>query len=68
MLTHPAPRKNGLPRPLKLTKPAGHKGAKLTIDYTDYAQHLGLEWENEGKAFHLVFCTACDFLVCRETI
>ena len=23
---------------------------------------------NEGKAFHLVFCTACDYLVCRKTI
>ena len=40
------PRKNGLPRPAKskpcpapqeLTKPAGRSGAKLTIDYTDYA-------------------------------
>ena len=29
---------------------------------------LPLEWGNEGKAFHLVFCTACDYLVCRKTI
>ena len=65
----PAEKEAAPPRPAKLTKPAGHKGAKLTIDYTDYANTFGLiEWGNGGKAFHVVFCTACDFLVCRETI
>ena len=53
---HPAPRKNRLPRPAppcekqalphpapqKLTKPAGRGGAKLTVDYTDYAHTFGL--------------------------
>ena len=30
------------PRPVKLTKPAGRNGAKLTVDYTDYAHTFGL--------------------------
>ena len=45
----PPPRKNALPylapphpTPQKLTKPAGRNGAKLTVDYTDYALPFGL--------------------------
>ena len=36
--------KQALPRPApqKLTKPAGRDGAKLTVDYTDYAHTFGL--------------------------
>ena len=30
------------PAPQKLTKPAGRSGAKLTIDYTEYAHIFGL--------------------------
>ena len=30
------------PAPQKLTKPAGRNGAKLTVDYTDYAHTFGL--------------------------
>ena len=30
------------PAPQKLTKPAGRNGAKLTIDFTDYAHTFGL--------------------------
>ena len=68
--TPPGPRKNGpCPAPQKLTKTAGRNGAKLTVDNTDYAHTFGLtEWGNEGKAVHLVFCTAFDYLVCRKTI
>ena len=32
----------GAPRPVKLTKPAGRNGAKLTVDCTDYAHTFGL--------------------------
>ena len=54
----PAPRKNRLPRPAntkpcpapqKLTKPAGRDGAKLTVDYTDYAHTFGLRMEKKMK-------------------
>ena len=40
----PPRRKQALPRPApqKLTKPAGCSGAKLTINYTDYAHIFGL--------------------------
>ena len=45
-LPRPAPprKKKALPRPApqKLTKPAGRSGAKLTVDYTDYAHTFGL--------------------------
>ena len=30
------------PAPQKLTKPAERDGAKLTVDYTDYAHTFGL--------------------------
>ena len=35
----PAPRKNRLPRPAKLTKSAGRSGAKLTADSIDTPFH-----------------------------
>ena len=40
----PPREKQALPRPApqKLTKPAGRDGAKLTVDYTDYAHAFGL--------------------------
>ena len=33
------------PTPQKLTKPAGRDGAKLTVDYTEYAHTFGLRVE-----------------------
>ena len=58
----PPHEKRALPHRAEIDKTHGAQhGAKLTIDYTDYAR-------NEGKAFHLVFRTACDYLVCRKTI
>ena len=31
-------------------------------------KHYQGQHRDEGKAFHLVFCRACDYLVCRKTI
>ena len=59
---HPALRKNRVPRPAKsktcpvpqkLTKPAGRNGAKLTIDYTDYALPFGLRVGKCRKSFFI---------------
>ena len=35
--------------PQKLTKPAGRNGAKLTVDYTDYAHTFGLRMGEKMK-------------------
>ena len=71
--------KNGLPRPEK-SKPCPtppHKNWQNRRDAAGQSwlqitqimpTHLGLEWGNEGKSFHLVFCTACDYLVCRKNL
>ena len=61
--TRPAPQKTVLapPRPVKLTKPAGRSGAKLTADSTDGPFSLRLlEEERVGKYFHLTLCTDCS--------
>ena len=54
MLAPPRPApprgKTGCPAPQKLTKPAGRNGAKLTIDYTDYADTYGLRVEKRRKS------------------
>ena len=62
-LPRPAPprKKQSLPRPVKLTKPAGRSGAKLTADSTDGPFSLRLlEEERVGKYFHLTLCTDCS--------
>ena len=46
---------------VKLTKPAGRSGAKLTADSTDGPFSLRLlEEERVGKYFHLTLCTDCS--------
>ena len=49
----PPREKQALPRPApqKLTKPAGRKGAKLTVDCTDYAHTFGEINEMKEKLF-----------------
>ena len=75
----PAPRKNwaapprekqALPRPAEIdkTREAQRGKADCRLHEQIMPTNKGLEWGNEGKAFHLVFCTACDYLVCRKTI
>ena len=57
----PPRKKQSLPRPVKLTKPAGRSGAKLTADSTDGPFSLRLlEEERVGKYFHLTLCTDCS--------
>ena len=60
-LPHPV-EKQAPPAPQKLTKPAGHNGAKLTEDPTNYAHVI----EVAKEAFHLAFCAARGYLVCRK--
>ena len=60
-------KKQASPHPVKLTKPAGRSGAKLTADSingfffkpTNYA----LEEERVGKYFRLTLWTNFDYLV-----
>ena len=59
------------PRPVKLTKPAGRSGAKLTADSIDcpfsYAYKLCIRGGNSRKIFSFDCDTDCDYLVHRNT-
>ena len=57
------PRENkALPRPAEIDKTRGAQQGEAK------RRHLGLVWGYEGKALHLAFWTACDFLFCRKAI
>ena len=66
----------GPPRPVKLTKPTGRSGVKLTADSIHtpfhYVHKLCLRGRKSRKIFsfdfHLTLCTDCDYLLHRNAL